>query len=300
MKILINIGHPGHVHYFKNVSRKLKDNCHEIIFVARDRGIILELLEKEGLKYINRGKGSNLLLGKIFNMFLINFKLLKISLKFKPDLFLSFSSPYAAQVSFILRKPHIALTDTEHEDKMNTILTYPFSSAIITPQSYLNEIGKKHIRFNHVVEGLYLHKRFFAPQSVKKELGLEDEDEYIIMRFVSWNAHHDFGHHGLNMKTKKELINLLKDKYKIFISSEAKTPEEFEKYKINISPDRIHDALAHATLFIGESATMSSECAFLGTHAIYINSLPLMGYLKMEQDLIWLNTLNHQKELYIM
>ena len=46
----------------------------------------------------------------------------------------------------------------------------------------------------------------------------------------------------------------------------------------------MHDVLAHATLFIGESATMASEGALLGTNAVYINSLPLMGYLKLEQE----------------
>ena len=35
----------------------------------------------------------------------------------------------------------------------------------------------------------------------------------------------------------------------------------------------MHDALAYATLFIGESATMASECAMLGTPAIFVNSL---------------------------
>ena len=35
----------------------------------------------------------------------------------------------------------------------------------------------------------------------------------------------------------------------------------------------MHHVLASATLFIGEGATMASECAMLGTPAIYINSL---------------------------
>jgi uncharacterized protein len=53
-------------------------------------------------------------LGKILYLPKANALLLKHALKFKPDLFLSFSSPYAAQVSSILRKPHIAFDDTEH------------------------------------------------------------------------------------------------------------------------------------------------------------------------------------------
>ena len=43
--------------------------------------------------------------------------------------------------------------------------------------------------------------------------------------------------------------------------------------KLNIPVYKIHDALAFASLYIGEGATMASECAMLGTPAIYVNSL---------------------------
>ncbi len=42
--------------------------------------------------------------------------------------------------------------------------------------------------------------------------------------------------------------------------------------------------LAYATLFIGEGATMASECAVLGTPAIYVNSLQL-GYLFKKKNM---------------
>ena len=284
MNILIDIGHPGQVHYFKHAIKILRSKGHKIVITARNKGIIFELLRKHNLEFIDRGKGSNSLIGKLFYMVIADIRLIKVALKFKPDLYISFSSPYAAQVSYLFRKPHIALTDTEHEDSVLSKITYPFSSTILTPRSYLNDLGKKHIRFNSVVEGLYLHKNFFTPKPIKKELGIEENDDYVIIRFVAWDAHHDFRNSGLDMKTKRELINILEEKYKVFISSESVLPEEFEKYKIKIPSERMHDVLASAHLFIGESATMSSESALLGTYAVYINSLPLMGYLKMEQD----------------
>ena len=285
MKILIDLGHPGHVHYFKNTIKYLNDNGHEILITARDRKVLIELLDKLNLPYINRGKGKNSKLGKLFYMLIADVKLLRLSLKFKPDLFLSFSTPYAAQVSFLLRKPNIALTDTEHEDKVLSKFTYPFCSAILTGSSYLNDLGDKHIRFNSVIEGLYLHKNYFKPNSqIKNDLHLKENEEYVIIRFVSWTAHHDHGHSGLDNQTKRDLINVLKSKYKVFISSESELPEEFKQYQIDISAEKMHDVLAYASIFIGESATMASESALLGTSAVYINSLPLMGYLKLEQD----------------
>ncbi len=218
-------------------------------------------------------------------MLFADFKLLLLSLKCKPDIFLSFSSPYAAQVAKIMGKPHIAINDTEHTDKTHAKFTYPFSSVILTPESYQNDLGSKQIRFDNTVEGLYLHKNYFKQNiSVLNDIGIEIDEKFVLLRFVSWHAHHDYGQSGLDLYTIKTLINLLEKNYKIFISSELPLSPEFQKYQLHISPEKMHDVLYYASLFIGESGTMASESAFLGTPAVYINSLPLMCYLKLEQD----------------
>ncbi len=285
MKILIDIGHPGHVHYFKNTIKYLKDNGHEIMVTARDREFVLQLLEKYNISYINRGQGQNSLIGKVFYMLKADYILYKASKKFKPDLFLSFASPYAAQVAFLKGKPHIALTDTEHVGIFYSLFTYPFTSHILTPESFLKDLGVKQIRFRHVVEGLYLHENYFQPNpQIRTDLGLKDNVEFVLLRFVSWNAHHDVGENGLDYKTKLKLVDILKRKYKVFISSEGELPDELKPYEIKISPEKIHHVLAEASLFVGESATMASESALLGTFAVFINSLPLMCNIKVGQE----------------
>ena len=220
MKILIDINHPGHVHYFKNTIKYLKENSHEIIIVAREREFVQDLLSSYGIPFINRGKGKNSLLGKVFYLIKADLQYLRIVLKFKPDLLLSFSTPYIHQVGSLLGIPSIALNDTEHTDKIHSKLTYPFSSNIVTPKCYQNDLGNKQIRINSFIENLYLHRQYFKPdESIIKELQLNKNDEFVILRFVSWNAHHDVGQLGLDINTKRGLINLLKKKYKIFISS---------------------------------------------------------------------------------
>ncbi len=285
MKILVEIGHPAHIHYSKNAIKQWRDNGHEVIITARDKVVIKKLLNQLGFDYINRGKGRNSKLGKFMYMIYADLKLLSVSFKYKPDLYLSFSSAYAAQVAAVLGKPHIAFNDTEHTDKMHSRFTYPFSTTIITPASYQNDLGEKQIRFNNIDDGLYLHPNYFSPDpNIKSELGLGPDEEFVILRFVSWNAHHDYGQSGLDLSTKRKLIDILKTRYRIFISSEETLDEEFKSMEIDIPPHKMHDVLAAASLFVGESGTMASESAFLGTSSVYINSLPLMCYLKLEQD----------------
>jgi len=284
MKILIDIGHPAHVHYFRNFIKIMQEKKHTLLVVARDKEVSQDLLKRYNIAYVTRGKGGIGFLGKIIYLVKTNFILLFKALSFKPDIFLSFSSPYAAQVSWVLRKPHIGFTDTEHA-KLGNFAFMPFTSHIITPKAFLSELGDKHIKFNGFMEQCYLDSKYFtANDDVSSLLKIEKNDKYILLRFVSWGAVHDTGHSGLSDSAKLEIIETLSKNYKIFISAEAELPLKFMKYKLNISSDKMHDVLKNATLFIGEGATMASECAVLGTPAIYVNSLSAGTLIAQEKS----------------
>jgi predicted glycosyltransferase len=102
-------------------------------------------------------------------------------------------------------------------------------------------------------------------------IGLCKEDPFIVLRFVSWAASHDIGQHGIG--NKMEFIRELERYGKVLISSEGKLERDLERYKVSISPEKIHDLMYHASLYIGEGATMATEAALLGTPSIYISSL---------------------------
>ena len=114
------------------------------------------------------------------------------------------------------------------------------------------------------------------------EIGLSENDKFFILRFVSWDATHDIGHKGISLENKRKLIDILKIHGKVIITSEKTLDEEFEKYRMSVSPTKMHDLLFYASLYIGEGGTMASECVVIGTPAIYINSLN-MGYLMEEK-----------------
>jgi len=218
-------------------------------------------------------------------MLLADIKLFRKSLQFKPDIFISFASPYAAQVAWLSGKPHIVLDDTEHT-RFAPFFYKPFSKTFLNPSCYQKDLGRKQLRFDSFTELFYLHKNYYTPNpEVLKNLGLLNDEKYALLRFVSWKALHDIRRHGLDMGTKKQLINSLEVRgYKVFISDESeKTESKFNKYLIKIPSEYIHDVLFYADLFVSEGGTMASEAAILGTPVVYVNSLPLMGYLQEEQ-----------------
>ena len=286
MKIFLDIGHPAHVHYFRNFIKIMEKKGHTFFVSARDRSIIHYLLRNYKIPYFNRGKGRNGIVGKLSYMFSVDVKLFFKLLKYKPDIFISFASPYAAQVSWLYRKPHIVLDDTEHA-RFGHLFYKPFSNVFLNPSSFQKDFGKKQIRFNSFTELFYLHSNYFSPSSnILSLLGLKENEKYVLLRFVSWEANHDIGHSGLDLDTKKQIVKLFIAKgYKVFISIEAENYDPFfENYIIKIPPEFIHDVLIFCELFVAESGTMASEAAILGTPVVYVNSLPLMGYLKEEKE----------------
>jgi uncharacterized protein len=273
MRIFIDIGHPAHVHYFRNLIKLMQNKRHEFFVSARDKEVSIALLDNYNIPCLNRGKGSSGLTGKAMYLLKADRLLYSIAKKFEPDLFLSFASPYTAHAAKLFGKPHIAFTDTENA-AAGIISFAPFTECIITPHSFQKNFGPKHIRFKGFMELSYLHPSRFSPDiSVLRRIGLTDNEPFVIFRFVSWGASHDIGQSGIPDKLKINLVKELSRRMKVFISSEGAMPPELQMYKLQISPEKIHDLLAYASLYIGEGATMASECATLGTPAIYVNTL---------------------------
>lgn len=277
MKILIDIGHPAHIHYFKHFAKKMVQNGHDIFFTVRDRESTLELMEGLNFNYEKRGKGGSSLLTKVLLMPFIDLKIFICALKFKPDLFLSFASPYAAHVSKIMNKPHIAFDDTEHAVWAHKLYR-PFSNVVLSPSCYLNSISPNQLLFNSYMELSHLHPDNFIPnKQVLDQLGINSDEKYVVLRFISWNANHDVGQRGFSVEEKIHLVEKLSESCKIFISSEGDLPEKLRQYRLEINPSDFHDLLAFASLYIGEGATTAAESAVLGVPAIYVNSLKV-GY----------------------
>ena len=273
MNILIDIGHPAHVHVFKNYYHEMVSEGHKVHFTCREKECTIDLLEAYGLPYDLIGKPFKGAIKKVLGLGVFGKRLYKVAKREQADLFLSISSMYAAHVSALMRKPHIVLDDTEHS-KFEHMLYKPWSSIVLTPSCFAKNMGKKHVRYDGFHELAYLHPNYFFPDAgIRQVLGLKENERFALLRFVSWNAGHDLKASGLSLVNKREIVSELLKTCKVFISSEKELPEDLDEYRIRIKPDQMHDVLAAADIYIGEGASMASECAMIGTPAIYVNSL---------------------------
>ena len=225
-----------------------------------------------GFSYTSRGKGQNGRFGKFMYLLYADYKLLQTSRSVKADLHLNFLHPYPSQVARLLGKVSLVFSDTEHAS-LHHKLTVPFATKVFTPYCYRIHLGEKHIRFNGFMELAYLHPNYFSPNPCVLELlNLKYGESYVIMRFVSWTAAHDFGHKGMSLENKRKAIKEISRYAKVFITSEGKLPDDLAQYKMHVPVNMMHDALYYSSLLFGESATMASEAAVLGVPAIFIDN----------------------------
>jgi uncharacterized protein len=281
MNILIDIGHPAHFHYWRNFAKIFLDKGSNLLFTFRDKEITKDLLECYDYDYVCLGKPYSGIKNKLKGLITFNYKLLKTARAFKPDIFLSAGSPYAAMVSSLMRKPHISLEDTFNFEQIRIYL--PFTNTVLTANYSHPSLGKKEIMYSGYQELAYLHPEYFIPDiNILSEIGVKRDEKYVVLRFVSWQATHDMGHKGISMENKIKAVYEFNKSAKVFISSENELPRELASYKLNIAPNRMHDVIAFSTLLYGESATMASEAAMMGVPAIYLDNIG--RYYTREQE----------------
>lgn len=272
MKILIDIGHPAHVHLFRNFARIMQEQGNKIIFTVRKQEHEISLLQASGYKYCCLGEHYSTATGKLWGLLKFNRRMFRIARIHKPDVFLSHGSIYAAHVAWLMRKPHIALEDSANMEQVR--LYRPFSRIILTPDALPQNLGKKQRSHKSYHELAYLHPRYFRPSPERlKDLGVDISDPYCVMRFVHWKATHDYGNRTLSWEERIDLARSLSKRIRVLISSETTLPDELKEMEIKIRPEFIHHLLALATLYVGEGATMAAESGVLGTPAIYINRI---------------------------
>jgi predicted glycosyltransferase len=271
MRILVDITHPAHVHFFRNAIDIWREHDHEVLMTSREKDITTQLLDEYGYKHSCLSTARRGALGLALELIEHEVKLLRLGRRFQPDVLLEIGGTFIVYAARLLGAPALVFYDTEIARVSNAI-TYPFADAICTPSCYAGDLGRKHVRYDGYQELAYLHPNQFVPDDrVLGELGLSVEEPFTVVRFVGWTSGHDVGLRGFSPDGKKALIDRLTQFGKVVISSELPLSGEMEKYRMRLSPTKIHHLLSFSTLYIGESATMASESAVLGTPFILVS-----------------------------
>lgn len=281
MKILIDINHPAHIHYFRNFIKVMEGKGHVFKVINRDSPMINYLLDYYNITHTIRNPRpqKNGTIVSLVNLGRMVLSCIKGSVCFKPDMYLGFASSACAITSAIFGKPCILLDDTEH-NMMNHKIYLKFCSCVLTPFYFKKALGKKQLFFNAFVEQLYLHSSVYNPATkVLEEIGVKP-NEYILIRYISYDAHHDLAAQPLSESYKRKIVDKLSKKYRVLVSHES-SPNPYKKFALDIQLEQMHDVEANAKFMITEGATMASESFVLGVPSLYINPLRV-GYTDIQ------------------
>jgi len=272
MKFIFELAHPKHYYQFRATMHRLESEGHKILVVARDKDVLLKILEEENRAYAIYGQHGKRMLRKFTalpELFITYYKIVK---KFGPDVIVSKASPYAAIISKFYQVKTAITPDSEVVTLTNKFVA-PHSDVVITPKTFKVDFGQKHRFINGFFEDCYLHPSIFTPNAaVLDTLQLKPGQPYFILRFIGWTANHDVNNFGFSAEEKEKLVARLEPHGQVFISSEAALPENLEKYRIKIPASQMHSALHFAKIYVGDSQTMATESALLGTPSVRYNS----------------------------
>ncbi len=285
MRFLVDIGHPAHVHFFRNVIPALKASGHEVRVSARDKDVTLQLLRLYGVDHVVLSRAARSPLGLYFEYIVRLLRLVRLVRSFRPDVLMAIGGVFIAPAGRLCRVPSLVFTDTEHV-ALDRWLTYPLATRIYTPYTFLKDIGATQRRYQGLHELAYLHPSRFTPDpEIRDALGDGTEEPFAVARFVSWSAGHDRGHAGFGWNQQEETVRRLGAHLRVFVSAEGKVPPALEPFVLRLEPHRIHHALAQARLVIGDGATMATEAGLLGTPSLYVSSLVgTMGNFRVLQQ----------------
>ena len=313
MRILIDIGHPAHVHYYRNLAKELESRGHQVFWTVKDISVAKRLLDFYGFKYDIFTQKSDSLIGKVLKQILYDIKLYWLCKRKRIDIAIG-TSVTVTHVSRLSKVRSIVFDDDDDEvQPLVTKYVNPFADSLLSPEALMGKRKRKDtIYYPGYHELAYLHPKRFTPDiKVLNEIGIKKGERFFIMRFNVFKAHHDIGISGLSLDQKLKLIQVLKSHGKIFITTERNIEPELLQYQLKVAPEKIHSLMSYATLFLGDSQTMTSEAAVLGIPSLRCNSFAgRIAYLEEQEKVFGLtyaflpahfdNFLSKMKELLQM
>ncbi len=274
MKIMIDILHPAHVHFFRYFISEMEREGHAVLVTTRSKDITLELLDQLKIKYIKISEARTGLFGMGSELVGRTRAFVRLARSFKPDVLLGEHGTTIAIAGRWLGVPSLVYWDTEVAKLVNSI-TYPLATVVYTPTSYVGRVRGRHEMYNGYQKLAYSHPHWFTPdKSVLKKYGLVEG--FVLVRFVSFKYNHDKGCVGVVDKVK--FVQELAKYRKVYVSCEGGVPPELAAYSLKIEYKDIFDVMAFAGLYVGESPTMATEAALLGVPSVYVSNSP-RGYI---------------------
>lgn len=267
-RIQFDVTHPAHVHLFRHPIVELARRGHAVAVSSREKELTTDLLDAYGIEHTVLSRKGTRTVELLPEWLGRDFRTIRYARRFEPDVVVSRLSPTAVHAGRVVDAGNVVFHDHEGTNRLARLLA-PFADRLCTPATFEADFGRPHVRHEGVQELSYLHPDRFEPdRSLLRDHGVDPDETFAVLRFVSMGAHHDVGLHGLSADAKRRLAAELSDYGPVYVSTEESVPTALPAEPVPVPPAAIHDLLSQASLVVTDSNTMATEAGLLGTPTI--------------------------------
>lgn len=275
MRILVEILHPAHVHFFRHFIAEMESRGNEFLITSRAKDVTTALLNAYGIPHRVLSEQRRGALGLGAELLERTRKLLHLVEEFQPNVMTGIMGPTITLAGKWKRIRTVVFYDTESATMTNPWV-YRLADVVCTPDSYGGKVPGHHIRYAGYHDLAYLHPNRFTPDPERlRGFGLNPSRPFSLGRFVAFEASHDFGDRGLSREGKVAMLRHLAQFGEVVVSTEGSVPPDLPAKRLSGPAADIHHVLAAAQIVVGDSGTMSSEAAVLGTPAVFVSTARL-------------------------
>ena len=102
MRVMIDVVHPAHVHFYRNLRSELVARGDEVLVVSRDKDVTLALLDHFGIEHVPVGRASHgSIVGHGLELARRDLALVRLGRRFRPDIVLT-RNPAGVQAARVL------------------------------------------------------------------------------------------------------------------------------------------------------------------------------------------------------
>jgi len=278
LRVLFDVSHPAQAHLFRNAIAALEARGHETFVTSREKEVTVDLLDAYDVTHEPLTSQGGSVPGLVAELLAREVRLLAAARRFDPDVIVSRLGPVPAHVSAVLGSRWVVVSDTRVDRWPMRLLfrgvTFPFVDTICAPESFDLPVTDEQRRPLDFQELAYLRPRYFEPDpTVLEAHGIDPGEPFFVLRVVGWDAYHDVGYAGLSPEMVRRLVELLSVHGAVYVSAERELPADLAAHELPTDPEDVLHVLRYADLYVGDSATMSTEAALLGTPAIRTNTM---------------------------
>lgn len=286
MRIVIDIVHPAHVHFYRHLIGVLTTAGHQVTVASRAKEMTLDLLDHYGIPHVPLvapARGG--LLARGVELARRDLGLARLIRRTGSQLVLT-RNPAGVQAARAAGAFGIFDTDDGRAVGIHFRAAYPFAHLITSPTCLTEDYGTRHRRYRGFKAMAYLHPNRFRPDPlIRESLGLAPSEPLFVVRFSAHDASHDRAVHGIEPATRRALLHDLTSAGRVVVSDEVASAPGYEGAQ-SVAPSRFHDVLAAADLCVGDSQSVAAEAAMLGTPSFRCSSFTgRVDYLRvLEED----------------